>query len=116
MVDVTINGERYVPAPPVVENPKLLDFRFNDGDLGDVSLREYFQELLIRIWDEGEDFRGKRPFGSSGWAWDLRRAVILAGAVPGVVENGTVVQLDDVDAADRIIRGLMFEMCKAPGG
>jgi hypothetical protein len=30
-------------------------------------LKEKFGELLKKVWFEGEEFNGKRPFGNSDW-------------------------------------------------
>ena len=49
----------------------ILDKRFEDFDLGNVSIREYFYKLTSTLWEENESFNGKRPFGNSGWGSSL---------------------------------------------
>lgn len=52
---------------------ELLDVIFEaDSHNGSyMSLREWLKSLLATLWEEGEGFSGKRPFGDSGWDWQL---------------------------------------------
>lgn len=45
--------------------------RLADNDAGAKTPREYFRKLLKALWEEGDSFSGKRPFGNSGWDSDL---------------------------------------------
>jgi hypothetical protein len=56
-----------------------LDFPINDYDSGATSARDYFKKLLLTLWDEQEGFSGKRPFGNSGWDYDLGADLTRAG-------------------------------------
>lgn len=62
---------------------ELLDFEFHSNDLGEtLTVRAYFTRLLTTLWEEGEGFSGKRPFGgSSGWQMDIEHALVRAGRV-----------------------------------
>jgi len=113
-MNVIIDGVRYVPAPMACENPALLDVTFQCDDLNrEISIREYLGELLSTMWAEGEGFSSKRPFGNSGWEFDLYRALVKCGAVEGsFFEDGGLDEYDR-DAADKIVFGLIDEMCKA---
>ena len=77
---VEINGIQYVPAPKPAEGDNLdaaLDVRF-DSDAGDnLTVREYFKTLLLTLWDEKEGFSGKRPWGNSGWEYEVHIALLL---------------------------------------
>lgn len=53
-----------------------------DGDLGKVPLRYYLGKLLYTLWCDGEGFSGKRPFGNSGWDYDIAYALCAGGFVP----------------------------------
>jgi len=35
------------------------------------TIRDYLHDLLKTLWIEGEGFSGKRPFGDSGWEYDI---------------------------------------------
>lgn len=52
-----------------------------NGDLGEVPLRYYLGKLLYDLWVNGESFSGKRPFGNSGWDYDIAYALCGAGLV-----------------------------------
>lgn len=70
---VVIDGVEYVEAPPKPTGKGLLEaleVRFS-SDVGSGTIREYLHALLLAVWEEGEGFSGKRPFGNSGWEFDL---------------------------------------------
>ena len=47
-----------------------------DSDAGDdLTCRQYLCALLAQLWSEGAGFSGKRPFGNSGWEWDILDAL-----------------------------------------
>lgn len=43
-------------------------------------IKDYFKKLLLTIWEEGEGFSGKRPFGSS-WEYDIYLPLARAGYI-----------------------------------
>ncbi len=51
------------------------------GEWRGQSIRDYLCDLLDTIWDEGEAFSGKRPFGNSGWEHDLYAALAAKGYI-----------------------------------
>lgn len=60
-----------------------------------IPLREYFQMVFSKLWDDNE-FDSKRPFGNSGWRYDVYRALIVAGLLGGVIDDeGYIDQLDE---------------------
>jgi hypothetical protein len=115
-MNVVIDGVRYVPAAVPCDAPGLLDYvsSFRDAG-GNMAIREYLGALLTKLWEQGEGFSGKRPFGNSGWEYDLYAALIKAGAVEGELDEYDRVQSlhrDQMDKANRIVFGLIAEMCK----
>lgn len=82
-----------------------LNLRF-DSDAGKcLSIRDYFRSLLLAVWEEGEGFSGKRPFGNSGWEYDLYRPLIKAGFVSGKLdEDGGVEEVNYREANDFVKR------------
>ena len=53
-----------------------------DSDAGtQLTMREYFKELLTELWTEKEGFSGKRPFGNSGWEYEVHCARAKSGFV-----------------------------------
>lgn len=114
MLEVTIDGVRYVPAP-VLTDPKTLDFVFYASDIDEqVTIREYLRRLLSTLWKKGEDFNSKRPFGNSGWEWSLYEAVVRAGKVEGTFYEDGGLNTFDRDAANRLIFELIETICAAP--
>jgi hypothetical protein len=72
-MEVRINGVKYVPVPDLPTDSTLLaalELRIN-SDIGEVTIREYLRTLLSELWREEESFNGKRPFGNSGWQYDV---------------------------------------------
>jgi len=84
---------------------QILDLPMQDNDAGAATVRGYFISLLLELWAEQEGFSGKRPFGDSGWEFDLYQPLIFAGLVEGKVEDGVVEEIrsDARKEADRLI-------------
>ena len=58
---------------------EVLDCPMQENDSGAYTVKGYLKALLIAVWDEGESFSGKRPFGNSGWDSDILDALVDAG-------------------------------------
>lgn len=58
---------------------EILDLKVDD----ELTIRSYLELLLITLLKEGESFSGKRPFGNSGWEYDLYDALAKAGLIHG---------------------------------
>lgn len=114
-MNVVIDDVLYVPAPRVSDKPALLGLRFECADIGrNVSIREYLYELLATLWNEGEGFSGKRPFGNSGWERDLYAPLIAAGAVTGQLDAEGYVNHVDRKAANQLVMDLIGPLCALP--
>lgn len=65
----------------------ILDLKFYSNDLEkEVTVREFFFELLKTLWIEQEGFSGKRPFGNSGWDGNLIVCLIKNKLVSGEID------------------------------
>lgn len=88
---------------------EILELQVVRHDISDtMSIRQYFEALLMKLWEENEGFNGKRPWGNSGWDYDVYVPLIKAGLIEGELdEDGCVVTLDEGVAnkwvADNII-------------
>lgn len=80
-----------------------LDYSFYDEDSDATSFADYLRKLLSTLWNEGEDFSGERPFGNSGWDWNLYRYLVLSGAVDGKLDEYGGLDSFDKATADEII-------------
>lgn len=70
----------------------------NHEDSDAKTIREYFRNLLLTLWHEGEGFSGKRPFGNSGWEHELYLPLVAAGLVDGAIDEDGY--LDDISGAE----------------
>ena len=83
-----------------------------DVDLpGIITIGDYLIELLTQLWEQEERFSGKRPFGNSGWKFDLYNTLLKNKLVRGeyVIETDRdgeawmgVYEINDIDADDII--------------
>jgi hypothetical protein len=76
----------------------------------ELTLREYLLALLLTLWDEQEDFSGKRPFGNSDWAFDVYAALIKAGHLKGTLDSDGAVEDYDEDGGHQLVRLLIARM------
>lgn len=53
----------------------ILNCPMGPNDAGADTVKDYLKALLGSLWDEGEGFSGKRPFGNSGWEYELIEAL-----------------------------------------
>ena len=68
-----------------------------------LTVREYFRDLLRRLWDEGEGFSGKRPYGDSGWWSDIWVGMVKAGIFEGTLDEDGYPESDPPDDYDDIV-------------
>lgn len=95
---------------------EMLEIEVEDSEGDKCTIREYLQQLLLHLWDDPESFSGKKPFGDSGWEFDLYHALVKAKVVKGELdEDDNVEDIDDPKAAHKIIRELIEEMCSKSG-
>lgn len=88
---------------PTMTAAEALNISFESRDLyRELTIRDYMKELLSTLFREGESFSGKRPFGNSGWEYDIIEPLVRAGVVRGSfyeAEEGEVPELDEYDRA-----------------
>lgn len=98
-MEVRIDGVKYVPMPDAPADKGLLaalEVRFNSDAGDDLTVRDYLRTLLMTLWEEGEGFSGKRPFGNSSWEFDLYKPLIEGGFIPGTLdEDGYLKTFDE---------------------
>jgi len=97
---------------------QVLDLPLPDNDSGASTVRGYLIALLTELWQEGEGFSGKRPFGNSSWEYDLYAALGKAGAISGLTfdEDGYLNQFPDDSKreADALILAAISSLGEAP--
>ena len=87
-----------------VDTKKILKLKIYHDDFPvGMTIRSYLMTLLTTVWDEQEMFSGKRPFGNSGWCYDLYIPLIKAGYVEGKIDEDGYVEECDNPTAHQII-------------
>lgn len=82
----------------------ILNLKINNYDFYEaLTIKGYLEKLLTTLWCEGESFSGKRPFGNSGWEYDLYKPLIEAGIVRGKFDIDGYIEEIDNKKADGII-------------
>lgn len=95
----------------------VLGCPMDENDSGADTVKGYLKALLTTLWEEGEGFSGKRPFGNSGWDHDLAKALvkqkIIKGRILTEMEDGEIIDeyLDDYD--DKQLAKVIFEAIEA---
>lgn len=84
--------------------PSILDLPMGRNDAKATTVRDYLKALLSELWREEEGFSGKRPFGNSGWKYEVFKALIDGGAIAGKLDEHGYVEQIDSDAADRLVQ------------
>lgn len=95
---------------------QVLALKMGPNDADATTVREYLIELLRALWRDEEGFSGKRPFGNSGWKYDVLHALVLGGAVPGKLNaDGEVIGFDRDAAEDCIENAIDALAAEEPG-
>jgi hypothetical protein len=80
----------------------------NDADA--TTIGDYFKTLMIDLWEQGEGFSGKRPFGNSGWEYEVYWALGMAGLVEMSLDEDGFIQKLDTGTAHSVIRDALQEL------
>lgn len=60
-----------LPDDPHAEGRRVLDMPMRRNDAKAATVRDFLIALVDKLCDEGDMMSSKRPFGNSGWEWDL---------------------------------------------
>ncbi|HEY8878251.1 MAG TPA: hypothetical protein VIN03_11845 [Roseateles sp.] len=99
--------------PAIVQAALDLKFAKKDADSGAKSVREYLRELLSELWHEEECFSGKRPFGNSGWQWDVYRELVAANLVNGQLDRDGNLEDFDEEAGALLMQAVIAKAFEA---
>ena len=88
----------------------ILDIEMQDNDADAKTIREYLKALLSKLWEEGEAFSGKRPFGNSGWEFPLYTALVKAGVVEGSLDEDGYLYSCDYKGANKLVYKAIEEL------
>ena len=73
----------------------LLGVELGDNDSGKATLGGFLAGMI--------DLETKRPYGNSGWVWDLYAALVRAGKIDGTFNEYDEVENIDTRAANALI-------------
>lgn len=65
----------------------ILDTPMAPNDAGAATVRGYLLALARQVWEDGEGFSGKRPFGNSSWEYEVYDALAAAGRISGTKDE-----------------------------
>ena len=100
-------------------NKRVLDLKMRANDMSDdgCTIGEYLMELLRLVWQDGEGFSGKRPWGNSCWELPVYEALVEWEVIKGdKTEQYHEGELDyieydyDTKEAHKVITKLLKEM------
>ena len=82
----------------------VLDLKFESDDLDkEITIRNFFFELMKELWIEQECFNGKRPFGNSGWDGDLICCLIKNKLITGEIDDDGYLEDYNEDEASKFV-------------
>ncbi|MFD3594372.1 hypothetical protein ACFWU5_16735 [Nocardia sp. NPDC058640] len=93
---------------------EILNLPLEDSDSGADTIRGYLIALLDVLWQQKEGFGGKRPFGNSGWQWDLYEALGRGGVVPMTLDEYGFIEDIDNRKCDALIASAINAL-ESPG-
>ncbi len=93
----------------------IFDIPMQANDADATTVGDYLRALLKYIWTKNDRFSGKRPFGNSGWQYDIYKALIVAKVVAGSLDEMGYVDKLDEEAADKLIIEAIAEFGKTKG-
>jgi len=88
-----------------VDPAAVLALPMQDNDANAATVRDYLVKLLAAVWAEGECFSVKRPFGNSGWHFDVYTALARGGLVTATFDEVGWLDMDSAaeGRADQLI-------------
>ena len=87
----------------MVDLSLVLSYPMIENDADARTVGHYLYTLLWTLWQEGEGFSGKRPFGNSGWEYDLYKPLVVGGFVTGELDEDGYIDSVDKEAANSLI-------------
>lgn len=84
----------------------ILALPMGENDADAATIGQYIMILGEMLFEERDDFSGKRPFGNSGWIYGVYEALVAGNALEGRLDEDGYLEDVDNDAADAIIARL----------
>jgi hypothetical protein len=87
----------------------VLDLPMQPNDAQAGTVREYLISLLSVLLDQGENAI-KRPFGNSGWEYELYAPLITAGVVEGEFDEDGEIESINHREAEAILQQAILDL------
>jgi hypothetical protein len=92
----------------MLSKEEILNLKINHIDFHkNFTIRDYFCELIMTLWEDKEGFSGKRPFGDSGWEYDLYKPLIINNVIEGRLDDDNGIEYVDKEQANNVIKSLI---------
>lgn len=91
----------------------ILHIPMPKNDVSARNVREFLVALAAAVWEQGDAFSGKRPWGNSGWEYDVYEALIRSGRVYGTFDEDGFIQDFDEEAANSLVAAAFEELARA---
>lgn len=85
---------------------KILDLKMTPNDAEAKTVRDYLKALLLAVWEQDESFSGKRPFGNSGWKYEIYATLVKHKVVAGKMDGDLVDEVAEGEADEIIIKAI----------
>lgn len=95
---------------------QTLALPMDENDSGASTVRGYLIVLLDAVWSERDGFSGKRPFGNSGWQYDLYEALGKAGFILYEWDEHGYCAAADTGRGDRLIAEAIAALAESGAG
>lgn len=92
------------------EIKNIADLPIRHMDPGAETIGDYLRFLLTTLWKEAEGFSGKRPFGNSGWQFDVYHVLVANGIIPGKIDESGDLQDVDEAAGEKVILAVIEKL------
>lgn len=76
------------------------------NDAGAATVRDYLKALLRTLWQEEEEFSGKRPFGNGGWQSEVYTALVREGLIDGEWSEFEETEYDEVAGYAMVLQAI----------
>jgi hypothetical protein len=87
---------------------EILELRFYSNDLDvEITIKDFFKELLKKLFEDRDCFSGKRPFGNSDWDGDLCVCLIENKIVNGEIDKYGYIENCDWAYFDSVVQRLI---------
>jgi hypothetical protein len=90
----------------------ILALPMKTNDAGAETIGQFIMMVGAKVFLHQDGFSGKRPFGNSGWVYDVYEVLITSGVLEGTLDEDGYVEDCDSREAEAVVARL-FDYLKA---